>query len=67
MSPADEKHSPVFGRSDSGSDDAPLSPTPVRSPGPTVRRLDAAAALEEREQRAPTIPEPIPEGKLHHE
>jgi hypothetical protein len=72
MSPTDEMGSPVFSRSSSGSsDDAPpLSPTPVRSPGPTVRRLDAVAALEEQAQRVPIIREPvapIPEGKLHQE
>lgn len=40
--------SPVFARgSPNSSDDAPLSPTPVRtSPIPTLRRLDAVALLE---------------------
>ncbi|CAK9787448.1 hypothetical protein CC85DRAFT_288576 [Cutaneotrichosporon oleaginosum] len=67
MSPADE-HAPVFShsRSESSDDAPPLSPTPVRSPGPTVRRLDAVAALEDQAQRVPIIREPIPE-KLHQE
>ncbi|BEJ15285.1 hypothetical protein CspHIS471_0410520 [Cutaneotrichosporon sp. HIS471] len=69
----DDDHSVVFSRSSSSDDThTPLSPTPVRSPGPTVRRLDAVATREEQAQRVPVpiIREPaatIPEGKLHHE